>query len=62
MPVDMRAYMHAGRRELGSGPVGCRLSHVACGCGPAQRQSAHLALVVAQHERRLQRIAEGGFL
>ena len=60
MPVDMRAY--AGLRELGSGQVGCRLSHVACGCGSAQRESAHLALVVAQHERRLQRIAKGGLL
>ena len=54
------AHMRAGGSS--EGPVGCRLSHVAYGCGPAQRQSAHLALDVAQHERRLQRIAKGGLL
>ena len=54
------AHMRAGGSS--EGPVGCLLSHVACGCGPAQRQSAHLALVGTQHEQRLQRIAEGGFL
>jgi hypothetical protein len=57
------AHMRAGGpSSLGrSGRLSAQ-SHVACGCGSAQRQSAHLALVVAQHERRLQRIAEGGLL